>query len=796
MSTPTLWRDLGQVNSGDHGTTGSAQFDPVVVGLSNGNFIAAYTDNSNSGDDRPGYDIMGRLYDPFGNPLGDSFRLNNYRAKDNEQGADIAPLSDGWFVMVYEDVDVNGTSIVYETYQPDGSGYRVDVILNDPGADQIGNPSVTTFPDDSFVVSYARKIGSNENLYYKFVSPTGTVGPEVDLEISSVDARTADIAALSNGTIAAAYAQTSSLGSDIHLKIMTPGGLEIVDTDVGTVSTTSVDPQVVALSDDRFVLVWRDKNIFGDDRQIYARIFDNTGRDLYGVKTIAGDADDDHEPSVTALADGGFVVLYQSDSSQTYSSGLFGRRYDSTGTQISNEFVLDEFSSGSDAQYPSVTTLADGRIVGAWQVTDLDDDIFAQVWDPRSHSFAGSSGHDVIAGRHQGTTILGLSGEDRIFGLDDNDWLYGGHGGDSLYGGMGADRLYGQLRDDTLFGGSGRDLQFGGYGYDDARGGSGEDSIFGGTHADVLRGNLGNDDIFGGTGEDFLVGNDGNDSGFGGRGNDRVTGGSGLDFLFGDQGRDFLNGGSGADFLFGGSANDTLVVDTVTDVVVEAEGEGSADLVRSEAADYTLAPTADIERATVMKDAGDGALTGNALDNTLTGNTGDNALFGAAGDDSLRGQDGSDQLFGGSGDDLVKGGNNADILSGGSGSNTLMGQKGDDSLDLSEGDTALGGPGSDLFVFDGDETAPGGPTIADFHGVIFDAGAEQDRLVFAEGLETGSFAYRGDAAFAGKGNSEARYAGNGKINVDHDGDGTSDIAFEVEGMSEAGQLTAQDFLWL
>ena len=86
--------------------------------------------------------------------------------------------------------------------------------------------------------------------------------------------------------------------------------------------------------------------------------------------------------------------------------------------------------------------------------------------------------------------------------------------------------------------------------------------------------------------------------------------------------------------------------------------------------------------------------------------------------------------------------------------------------------------------------------MRDFEGELVNGGNGLDKLVFASGLETGSFAYIGAAAFSGSGGSEARLAGSRQVQVDSDGDGTADIAFLVDGLADAGLLTATDFLWL
>ncbi|MEO1194310.1 MAG: hypothetical protein AAFY02_21340, partial [Pseudomonadota bacterium] len=103
----------------------------------------------------------------------------------------------------------------------------------------------------------------------------------------------------------------------------------------------------------------------------------------------------------------------------------------------------------------------------------------------------------------------------------------------------------------------------------------------------------------------------------------------------------------------------------------------------------------------------------------------------------------------------------------------------------------------DSFFFDGaDFTPASGQAIRDFDGVSLNAGNGEDKLVFATGLEVGSFTYIGDSGFSGSGNSEARFAGRVSLEIDQDGDGVVDQALLVNGLSSAGQLTATDFVWL
>ncbi len=90
--------------------------------------------------------------------------------------------------------------------------------------------------------------------------------------------------------------------------------------------------------------------------------------------------------------------------------------------------------------------------------------------------------------------------------------------------------------------------------------------------------------------------------------------------------------------MIGGGGNDTYFVSQSGDLVVEAAGEGSADIVFA-LLSYTL--VAEVENLTL---AGTAAIngTGNVLDNVIVGNSAANTLTGGLGDDTLTGGAGND----------------------------------------------------------------------------------------------------------------------------------------------------------
>jgi len=270
--------------------------------------------------------------------------------------------------------------------------------------------------------------------------------------------------------------------------------------------------------------------------------------------------------------------------------------------------------------------------------------------------------------------------------------MFGNSAANILTGGLGNDFLDGQGGADTLVGGGGNDtyvLDNAGdsvseavnEGTDTVRtsfsyvlgtnvenlvltGGDPVDGI-GNASANILVGNGANNVLTGNDGSDTLDGGGGSDTLIGGLGNDvyivhssadhaveaanegtdtvqadfsytlgdnfenlRLTGSSSIDGT-GNAADNVLTGNDGVNTLTGLGGNDTYVLDSAADVVVEA-ADGGTDVVQI-GQTYTL--DANVENLVLT---GIGAIdgTGNALANTLTGNSGANVLTGGMGDDT------------------------------------------------------------------------------------------------------------------------------------------------------------------
>ncbi|MER2512366.1 MAG: calcium-binding protein [Nitrosomonas ureae] len=165
-----------------------------------------------------------------------------------------------------------------------------------------------------------------------------------------------------------------------------------------------------------------------------------------------------------------------------------------------------------------------------------------------------------------------------------------------------------------------------------------------------------------------ITGTSGADKLTGGSGNDTLNGLAGNDVLHGNAGNDWLDGGSGIDFMAGGAGDDTYLVNSFWDRVVE-NANGGGDTVIASIISYTLGD--NLENLTL---SGASAIIGigNSAANQITGSAASNIIWGRAGDDMLSGNGGADTLIGDIGDDVLDGGMGKDLLIGGTGNDIYI----------------------------------------------------------------------------------------------------------------------------
>ena len=231
------------------------------------------------------------------------------------------------------------------------------------------------------------------------------------------------------------------------------------------------DPSTTVLGSGEVVIAWTSTGQDGSGNGVYLQRFTSTGLKI-GSETRANTttASDQGHPQVAALKDGGFVVVWDSVGQDGSGNGVYLQRYSATGATVGGETLVNSYKTG-DQQDAAVSALGDGFVV-TWTSVGQDgsgEGVYQKVFTTvqqtllgaSADTFTGTAGTDSIDGGLGNDNLKGAAGNDSLMGNDGNDSLAGGLGNDVLTGGLGNDWLAGDQGSDTLTGGAGADSFYG-----------------------------------------------------------------------------------------------------------------------------------------------------------------------------------------------------------------------------------------------------------------------------------------------------------------------------------------------
>jgi hypothetical protein len=145
------------------------------------------------------------------------------------------------------------------------------------------------------------------------------------------------------------------------------------------------DSAVAADAAGNFVVVWTSNTQDGSNYGVFGQRYDSTGTAVgaeFQVNTYTTSYQS--EPAVAADAAGNFVVVWSGLSDQDGSdSGVFGQRYDSAGTAVGAEFQVNTHTTFSQFS-PAIVADAAGNFVVVWSSSSQDGSvggIFGQRYD-------------------------------------------------------------------------------------------------------------------------------------------------------------------------------------------------------------------------------------------------------------------------------------------------------------------------------------------------------------------------------------------------------------------------------
>jgi hypothetical protein len=323
------------------------------------------------------------------------FRANTYTTA-SQDAPSVANLSDGGFVITWASNNQDGDSWGVYAQRYDSSGVAVgsELHVSTATSGQQNIPAVAGLVNSGFVVTWHANFqdGSSFGIYgQRYDSAGAPAGSEFQINTTTLgDQSRASTAALSDGGFVVTW---NSSGGSVDTSTYSVYGqrYDQSGTKVGSeflvntyITSGQFYPQVSGLSGGGFVVTWQSDGQDGSNHGIYGQRYDSTGTAVgseFRANTFT--TGQQENPSVATLSNDGFVIAWQSAAQDGSGLGIYGQLYDSSGAAVGSEFRVNTTTT-SDQQYPSTIGLGDGGFLVTWQSSNQDgssDGIYGQRYD-------------------------------------------------------------------------------------------------------------------------------------------------------------------------------------------------------------------------------------------------------------------------------------------------------------------------------------------------------------------------------------------------------------------------------
>jgi hypothetical protein len=280
---------------------------------------------------------------------------------------------------------------------------------------------ITALQDGGYVVvwtdgSRTHNIDGNAVVAQRYDSAGNQVGGEV--KISPFNNGSQDspaVTTLSNGNIAVALVDILHGHYDIYVRIYDPS-LGLVRTDaIDTGPGETVDPSITALAGGGYAITYTLQNSF-DDTDIVARIVSPTGT-IGSQFDVDNQTDNRNFSDVATLANGNVVVVYEDEFNGSTTNhdvryAIFGP---SGGHPLIGPTPVINADNGFQQTDPDVAALPSGAFVVAWT-----DQVSGGTTDIRASIYKNGGGSATIL---VNTTTAGNQNEANVVALADGDFL-------------------------------------------------------------------------------------------------------------------------------------------------------------------------------------------------------------------------------------------------------------------------------------------------------------------------------------------------------------------------------------
>ncbi len=417
------------------------QVESEVTSLSNGGFVVTWYGKDTDTGDESGYGVSAQIFDADGNKVGGELLVNTNTDNQQVEPA-VAALSDGGFIISwhgnsFNNGDADGNGVTAQRFAADGTKVGGEFLVNT-------YTHVDQHMSDIATLDYAPQFDQqiNSNVTYELVDAPSHGSVVINADGSYTFKPGADFNDLDKGesrdvTFTYRVVDSNGIPSDPATVTLTIHGVDNTGTGSGT----------TLLSDDGYVVVWQSESQDGSGSGIYAQRYDSDDNAVGDeIQVNTNTVSDQSDPSVTGLNDGSYVITwstYDRETGDGSSSGIAGQRFDANGNKVGDEFLVNT-ETDSNQDNAVVTALADGGFVVSWQTRDGDtgDNSGYGIAGQRFDENGDKVGGEFLVNTHTNDSQFSPA----ISGLSDGGFIVAWHGltsalGDSSGYGIAAQRF-------------------------------------------------------------------------------------------------------------------------------------------------------------------------------------------------------------------------------------------------------------------------------------------------------------------------------------------------------------------
>lgn len=391
------WADKIGAEFQIHKTEDSAQVQPAVAELADGGFVVVWASDVQDGS---GWGVFGQRYDESGARVGKrEFRVNK-TTESNQEHQSVAGLPNGGFIVTWASLDQDGSFYNIYAQRYNASGKKVgrrEFQVNQYSANNQNRPGVTALANGGFVIVW-QSFGQDDNnygVYGQRYNATGKRRGPREFRINEttmLEQGPASVAGLADGGFVVAWESQGQDGDadGIFGQRYDKKGKMVGSREFQVNKTTEFAqqyPSVSGLAKGGFVIAWASFLQDGSSYGVYAQRYNAAGKARGKREFRVNKTTNDNQriPSVADLADGGFVIVWQSNGQDGSANGNYGQRYNAGGKRRGAREFLINTRTVKAQDLPTVAGLTGGDFVVTWESIGQDSDgwgVYGQRFGP------------------------------------------------------------------------------------------------------------------------------------------------------------------------------------------------------------------------------------------------------------------------------------------------------------------------------------------------------------------------------------------------------------------------------